>query len=178
MACGWSVRAQTPERESPPFQIKVDTNVVMVRVVVRDGQGRPIAGLRKQDFHLSDNGKPQEIAGFTIETSAVKDPSSETLQPPAALNPPPAAAASVPQRFVALYFDDLHMDTGAIGQTRNAAWRYISTRLEPNVRAAIFTSSNQNSLEFTGDRTRLHDIVPSGAPRAHKSGKWSMSGHW
>ena len=49
------------------------------------------------------------------------------------------------------------MEFGAVGQTRDAAWRYISTKLRPEDRVAIFTSSNQGSLDFTGDRSKLHD---------------------
>ena len=64
LAGAWGVLAQTP----PPFQIRVETNVVMARVVVRDAKGRPVAGLRKEDFRLSDSGKPQEITGFAVET--------------------------------------------------------------------------------------------------------------
>jgi hypothetical protein len=50
---------------------------------------------------------------------------------------------------VALFFDGLHMEFGAIGQTRDATWRYISTTLRPEDR----------SLDFTGDRTKLHDAL-------------------
>jgi VWFA-related protein len=162
--------AEAPEvraRESaPPFQIRVETNLVMVKVVVRDAKGRPVAGLRKEDFRLSDGGKPQEISGFTVETAAPQAAAApEAAQVPAVPNPPPgtapapASAAPVPQRFVALFFDDLHMEFGAIGQTRDAAWRYISTQLRPEDRVAIFTSSNQGSLDFTGDRAKLHNAL-------------------
>jgi VWFA-related protein len=174
LAGGWGAPAQTqpaaeaPEvraRESaPPFQIRVETNLVMVKVVVRDAKGRPVTGLRKEDFRLSDGGKPQEITGFTVETAAPQAVAApEAALVPAAPNPPPApapaVAAPVPQRFVALFFDDLHMEFGAVGQTRDAAWRYISTKLRPEDRVAIFTSSNQGSLDFTGDRTKLHDAL-------------------
>jgi len=160
----WGARAQTP----PPFQIRVETNVVMVRVVVRDAKGHPVAGLRKEDFRLSDSGKPQEITGFAAETAAGRAAEAE-----AAPNPPPgnasAPAAAVPERFVALYFDDLHMDAGAVGQTRDAAWRYISTTLRPDDRVAIFTSSNTSKrgiVDFTGDRVKLHDALFRLAPHS------------
>src|ERR1019366_5190689 len=57
---------------APPFQIRVETNLVMVKVVVRDAKGRPVAGLRKEDFRLFDSGKPQDITGFAAETAAPK----------------------------------------------------------------------------------------------------------
>jgi hypothetical protein len=78
LAVGFGLRAQVPEPEvrshesAPPFQIRVETNLVMVRVVVRDAQGHPVAGMHKGDFRLFDNGKPREISGFNVETSARK----------------------------------------------------------------------------------------------------------
>jgi hypothetical protein len=52
--------ADAPEvraRDSaPPFQIRVETNLVTVRVVARDGKGRPAGGLhKKDDFRLFDS---------------------------------------------------------------------------------------------------------------------------
>ena len=181
LAGGWGARAQTPlaadapevrARESaPPFQIRVETNLVMVRVVVRDVKGRPVTGLRKEEFRLFDSGKPQEITGFAVETAA---PKAAAPAARGAQNPPPAAApaiaTTVPQRFVAPYFDDPHMEFGAIGQTRDAAWRYISTTLWPEDRVAIFTSSNQGRLDFTGEsRQAARCVVPAGAALTHES---------
>jgi VWFA-related protein len=167
LAAGWCALAQTP----PPFQIRVETNVVMVRVVVRDAKGRPVAGLRKENFRVSDSGKPQQITGFAVETGNAG--ASAAVAAPAAPNPPPgtatAPATPVPQRFVALYFDDLHMEAGAVGQTRDAAWRYISTKLRPDDRVALFTSSNTSKrgiVDFTDDRVKLHDALFRLAPHS------------
>jgi VWFA-related protein len=162
LAGAWGVLAQTP----PPFQIRVETNVVMARVVVRDAKGRPVAGLRKEDFRLSDSGKPQEITGFAVETG---NAGAAAEAPKPAPETAAASATSVPQRFVALYFDDLHMETGAVGQTRDAAWRYISTKLRTDDRVAIFTSSNTSKrgiVDFTDDRVKLHDALFRLAPHS------------
>jgi VWFA-related protein len=186
LAFAWGALAQTqpagappanaPEvrahESAPPFQIRVETNLVTVKVVVRDAKGRPVAGLRKEDFRLFDSGKPQDITGFAAETAAAKAAAPEAVATPApvAPNPPPATAPSpaapVPQRFVALYFDDLHMDFGAVQQPRDAAWRYISTALRPEDRVAIFTSSNQVGIDFTDDRAKLHDALSRLAPHS------------
>src|ERR1700731_5496152 len=40
---------------------KVHVNLVLVRVVVRDNQGKIVTSLRKEDFQLFDNRKPQVI---------------------------------------------------------------------------------------------------------------------
>ena len=138
---------QPPEvrasESAPPFQIHVETNLVTVPVVVRDAQGRAVRNLRKEDFHLFEDGKEREITGFWVETTT-----EESISPP---------ALAVPERFVALYFDDLHMSSAGIGPARDAALRFISAALEPGDRVAIFTSSNLDVVDFTSDRNKLHD---------------------
>jgi len=176
LAAGFGLRAQAPDSEvraresAPPFQIRVETNLVTVRVIVRDAQGHPVQNLHKQDFRLFDNGKPREISGFAVETSAGASPPTALSTSPAAGASPPTApstslaagatpAAPFPRRFVTLFFDDLHLDDGAVAETRNAAWRYLSTALRPDDRAAIVTSSGQTGIDFTDDREKLHDVL-------------------
>ena len=50
--------------------LKVGSNLVVVRVVVRDAQGKPVENLRKEDFRLFDNGKEQAISQFAAEGPA------------------------------------------------------------------------------------------------------------
>ncbi|HTQ53573.1 MAG TPA: VWA domain-containing protein [Bryobacteraceae bacterium] len=157
------LRAQAPEAEvraresAPPFQITVETNLVTVRVVVRDRQGRPVGGLTKDDFRLFDDGKPRPISGFAVEVGAAPAPTGGA--PPAGTGSAHAIAAPFPERFVTLFFDDLHLEDGAVKQVRNAAWRYISTALRPQDRVGIVTSSGQTGTDFTADRNRLHDVL-------------------
>jgi hypothetical protein len=62
--------ANPPEvqsHETPPaFRIHAQRNLVTVRVVVRDAKGRTVGNLTKDDFRLLDNGKAEEISGFTV----------------------------------------------------------------------------------------------------------------
>jgi len=51
--------AQTPAR--PPV-FHVETALMQVEVQVTDRQGRPVEGLTKDDFTLTENGKPQRIS--------------------------------------------------------------------------------------------------------------------
>src|SRR5215831_16829519 len=48
--------------------IRVNTQLVEVDVIVR-GKDGPVSGLTKDDFTLTDNGKPQRIDVFSISTS-------------------------------------------------------------------------------------------------------------
>jgi len=56
------VAQQPSTQEAPPIRITV--NRVNVGVVVTDSQGRFVEGLRREDFHVYDNGVEQPIASF------------------------------------------------------------------------------------------------------------------
>ena len=90
-----SAQVQTNATASnlPATRLKVTSNLVVVRVVVRDAQGKPVKGLRKEDFKLFDSGKEQPIAQFEVE-DAFEPPS-----PPVVAYGPKQAAAALRFRF-------------------------------------------------------------------------------
>ncbi len=69
----WSVKTRLAT-------FKVRVNLVLVRVVVRDDKGKVVPNLRREDFQLFDNRKPQAITYFSTET-----PESQALRPAATL---------------------------------------------------------------------------------------------
>jgi VWFA-related protein len=151
-----------------PFKVQVQRNMVLVRAIVRDSNGRPVSRLRKEDFRLWDNGKPQEIDQFAVESpshpSALARPapgkeSDEETAPEA------GAANATARNFQALYFDDIQMTFEDIGHARDAADRYLATTLTATDRAGIFTSSGQGNLDFTDDRSKLHEALFKLRPR-------------
>jgi VWFA-related protein len=144
--------------EPTAFQAKV--NLVMVPVVVRNAQGRAIGTLPKESFQLFDKGKPQEIARFTVErigAPAGRESKASGDQPAAGAEEkgPPVVA---PERFVAYLFDDVHLALGDLVRVRDAADRHMAT-LEPTDRAAVYAMSGEVSLDFTDDRTKLHEAL-------------------
>jgi VWFA-related protein len=136
--------------DQPSFHLSVKSNLVVVRVVVRDAQGKPVEGLKKEDFKLLDRGKEQSIAQFEEEFST----------PPATSAAPGTAPQkeSAPASFLALYFDDLNTSDGDMMQAREAADRFLASNLHPNDRVAIFTSGKMLS-DFTADPRQIHDAL-------------------
>ena len=45
--------------------IRVESREVVVDVTVTDGKGAPVEGLTKDDFSITDEGKPRTISSFT-----------------------------------------------------------------------------------------------------------------
>src|ERR1051325_9724253 len=47
--------------------IKISVELAQVDVTVTDKNRKPVAGLKREDFELYDNGKPQNITTFAYE---------------------------------------------------------------------------------------------------------------
>jgi VWFA-related protein len=156
---------------------KVNVNLVLVRVVVRDSKGNPIGNLHKEDFELLDNRKHQVITQFSAEQPGAEVAAMLELHPenPAEKRSVPTPPPSIPERYVAYVFDDIHIEFGDLAQVRKAAERHIAT-LRPTDRAAIFSTSGQSVLDFTDDRAQLHKALLSLAPRPISSGHTSPNG--
>ncbi|MEJ2008664.1 MAG: VWA domain-containing protein [Acidobacteriota bacterium] len=158
------------------FQLRVERNVVLVRVVVLDSHGKAVPGLTRKDFLLFDNGKRQTISGFMTRGGSAPAPAPATAAPaaPAASAAPaarvasatPAAPAAIPNQFVALYYDDLWMPFSNVVFTRNAAERYLKTELKPAARVGLFTSSGRDQVDFTANRQKLEQALVKLQPRS------------
>lgn len=161
--------AATPSQEISSHDevttFKVNVNLVLVRVVVRDSSGHAIGNLRQEDFELFDNRKPQVIRQFSMErpgekAAAAQQAAQKAQEGSGSELPPPIA----PTHYVAYVFDDVHIEFGDLARLRDAAERHIAA-LAPIDRAAIFTTSGLDSIDFTDDREKLHQALLRLVPR-------------
>src|SRR5579872_1424535 len=81
------------------FQVRV--NLVLVRVVVRDASGKVVTNLKKEDFQLADERKPQIISSFSVETPASHVTAAKTDSPESTSEGAAVKASELPQRFIA-----------------------------------------------------------------------------
>ncbi len=84
--------ATPPRTDAPPTVaeevgeddvVRVDTQLVPVPVVVRDRAGRPVTGLRAENFAVYEDGRPQRVATFSttdapFEVALLLDTSGST----------------------------------------------------------------------------------------------------
>ncbi len=61
--------------QEPPV-IRVTARTVEVQVLVEDRSGKPVAGLSRKDFILTDGREPQKISAFSEETKRLVKPPS------------------------------------------------------------------------------------------------------
>ncbi|MGE5327581.1 MAG: VWA domain-containing protein [Deltaproteobacteria bacterium] len=159
----------TSQEQALPSVLRVESNLVTVRVVVRDKRGRAMGGLKREDFALFDNSKAQVITHFSVEhrgappaTAPIAAPGeTSTVAQPREAKP----AQPSPERFLALLFDDLHAEQGDLNQVSAAAEQYLSMALRTGERVGVFTTSGHGELDFTNDLSRLDTAIKSLVPR-------------
>jgi VWFA-related protein len=141
-----------------PTTFKVHVNLVLVRVVIRDQQGKIVSNLKKEDFQLYDNRKLQTISSFGVETpetrtaSAVASSAAEGSSSSA--DAAGGKAVVLPQRFVSMVFDDVHLSMADAVFVRDSATRFFGA-LAASDRVSLNTTSGQLTQEFTDDHDKL-----------------------
>jgi VWFA-related protein len=142
-----------------PFHLRVESNLVQVNAVVRDRSGRAVPGLKRADFQLFEEGKPREIATFSVDVRPAPGGTAPALPLAAQGSAAPPAAPS-PLRFVAMYFDDYGTAAGELAFTRNAAKHFVEDSLSPNDRVAVFTtSSGRITKDYSDDKKQLVEAI-------------------
>lgn len=176
---GTSQNAPKPDAKAPndeivshdsPTTFKVRVNLVTVRVVVRDSKGKVIPNLKRESFQLFDNGKPQVISSFSIETPASQTSTAkvETDSTAAPVEGTPVKPRELPQRFITLFFDDLHLSVKDVLPSKQAATKLFAA-MQSGDRLSIFTTSGAVQQEFTADRDKLEAVLQRIVPHALQS---------
>jgi Ca-activated chloride channel family protein len=119
LAFVFSIAAQTATPTPPPMNadgdevIKVDSRLVVVPVSVLDANNQPVLGLQPQDFKISEENKPQEVAQVSN-------------------------AEKVPLE-IALLFDVSASTDAMFTFEQETAAKFLSDVMRPGDRATIFT---------------------------------------
>lgn len=123
LAAACCLAAFTPAASSPAetetakvFGVEVEQ--VTLDVVVLDGKGRPVTGLKREDFTVTDEGQVREIVSFDVISRSLSTASATpTPRAPVATNLTPAEERG---RTFVVIFDDLHLSP-ATAQNGKAA---------------------------------------------------------
>jgi VWFA-related protein len=140
-------------------RLMVNVRLVPVSVVLRDGTGRAVGSMGQDNFRLFDEGRPQVITQFSLETAAPDIPSkpaSATLREQGAVQPDANENRldAAGERATAYLFDDVHLNFQEIAGARDAAARHLGA-LKAGERAAVFTTSGAVVVDFTDDGEKL-----------------------
>ena len=155
------VSAQQPDQ---PFTMKVNTDLVLTNVVVRDKKtGEVVRGLTQNDFTILENGKPQKIASFDFQSVDQAAPLNEaTISGKAGtmlLNKNNVATTEQLRnhRLIVFFFDLTSMQPEDIDRSVEAARNFINKQMQPADLIAAVSLNTSLSLDqdFTADKTAL-----------------------
>jgi VWFA-related protein len=155
--------AQQPPEPPPDLKrdvFRVDTEVVLLDVVVRDKKGRTVPDLRSDEVEVYEDDVRQEVDGFRFldsrKAGEAVEAARETVEETRPALPPPESRHL---NLVTLLFDRLGPDGRAIA--RKAAQSFIEMEDRPDVYVSVFQISESLKLlqQFTTDREVVKHAV-------------------
>lgn len=180
LLCGQQLPTQDEVRATskpyippPPVTIRTQVNLVEVPVVVRDGN-HSVEGLKQEDFQISDSGHPRDIVSFSVETPERRSAAASQTAP--ASSPLPGAPATtpartdVPQRYIALLFDDLNIDFADMIYAKKAAQKFVKNSMGPGDRVAVVTTAWPTAKTFSADAAELIKEIEALRPQSRTHG--------
>jgi VWFA-related protein len=159
---GW---AQQPD-QSGGFTLKVQSDIVLTNVVVRDKKtGEVVKGLKASDFTILENGKPQKIESFdyqNVDEAAVlrekstvigKATIADLVNGEFAANP----ASLRDHRLIVMFFDLSSMQPEDIDRAVESAQDYVNKKMQPADLVALVSMATGLSMDqdFTSDKAAL-----------------------
>jgi VWFA-related protein len=153
------IRVRADVYTPPQLRLSVQSQLVQLEVVVRDGHGHAVGGLKQGDFEILDEGKPRTLAAFSVETLQPQAATALAAAPAgtasASSEPATPSRAGPPPRSTLLFFDDLHAPASDLQRVQIAAKRFIEDGMGPGARAAVFAASEGLTVDFTADADAL-----------------------
>jgi VWFA-related protein len=168
---------QTPPSnpQSPTFQIQVD--YVEVDAIVTDRDGRFARDLKKEDFQVFEDGKPQTINTFALVDIPVEH-NDRPLFAPQPIEPDVRTnARPFDGRVYVLVLDDLHVQASHTPLVRNAGRRFIQQNLGANDLMAVVhvNGRTSDSQDLTNSKGLLLASVDKFLGRAERSSTLARS---
>jgi len=148
------------------FTLKVNANIVLTNVVVRDKKtGAVVKGLKESDFTIVEDKKPQKIASFDYQnvdeaavlaeknTVAGKASVADLLEHNFAASP----EALRDHRLIVVFFDLSSMQDEDIDRAVDAADDYVNKQMQPADLVALVSMSTGLSMDqdFTNNKQAL-----------------------
>jgi VWFA-related protein len=163
LACSSMVSQDT----STDYTFHAKTEVVLVNVTVRDRTGNLVRDLKREDFTVLEDNKPQQVISFDLEntdavlsTAATEAPLLGKVQPQSKSAEPAQAVPARPlkdRRLIILFFDLSSMQPDEIDRATTAAQNYVDKQMVPADLVSVVSLGSTLSVnqDFTSDRALL-----------------------
>ena len=170
----------TPSAQNPaprdPQSFTSTTTAILVDVVVRDRNGRPVVDLSADDFTLAEDGVTQKVDSFSRVTRGggigvnvawrTPDPTT-TVVSPGVPAPSSAASSAAPEEETTTAIVFGHLSSDSLGLAQRATLEYIPLSGESSAHVAVFAAdpSIRAIQPYTTDlqlvRQAVARVIPS-----------------
>src|SRR5688500_16327683 len=151
---------QTPQGQPQPT-FRAGINYVAVDVIVKDRRDNPVIDLRKEEFEVFEDGKPQPIEEFRLvkidSTAKPGDPVPRRIR---SRDDEQAEASREDVRVFAILLDDYHTRKLTSMSIREPLTKFLQTQLAPTDLVAImYPLTPVSDLLFTNDHASIVSAV-------------------
>jgi len=153
------------------YTFRSKAELVLVNVTVRDKNGNPVRDLKREDFTVLEDNKPQQMASFDLENADAVLSTTATEAPLLGKTQPRSAEATQAidtrplkdRRLIILFFDLSSMQPDEIERTTTAAQSYVDKQMVTADLVAVVSLGSTLTVnqDFTSDRTLLKKILHS-----------------
>jgi len=165
LAAGLSAQAPAPSapegNQTPTFRVQIDA--VTMDVIVKDGQGRFIPDLKKDEFEIYEDGVKQDISSMTLSHGGRVSNLLEAAPPPppeGIILPPVRKVQDTSGRIFLFFIDDLHLQFQNTGRVRELFKKIGRTLIHDGDLFGIVSSGTSSiAIDMTYDRRRLDEAI-------------------
>jgi len=152
--------------------IRSNVSLVEIDVQVTNRDGKPVKGLKQDQFSITEDGKQQKISTFEyndieqIETAGSGDTSPVTVPLGTVSTPEEIKAVVRDHRMIVLFFDLTSLQAEDLLRSTRAAQKYLQEQMTPAdlVGVVAFGNTLKVIANFTNDRELLKQSVDALIP--------------
>jgi VWFA-related protein len=152
--------------------IRSTVTLVEIDVQVTDRNGKPVKGLKQEQFTVTEDGKPQKVSTFEyndieqVETAGTGSETPITVPLGAVTSPEETKAVVRDHRMIVLFFDMTSLQPEDLLRSTRAAEKYIQEQMTPAdlVGVVAFGNTLKVIANFTNDRELLQQSVEALIP--------------
>jgi VWFA-related protein len=162
--------------QAHPTVLRSSSDLVRIDVEVTDRAGKPIKGLRADQFSVADDGQSQNISIFSYQDiEAIETASGVDAKPLVVPVDSPSAAAAAEageqvrdRRLMVLFFDLTSMATDDLIRAHDAADKFVKQQMTKADLVAVvaFISNLRVLANFTNDHPTLEQAISKIIPGA------------
>jgi VWFA-related protein len=141
--------------KAPEFPSSVE--LVTVDVVVKDKKGKPVTGLRPEDFTILEDGKPQKVVGFEQVETASQGSVSGSAEESSSARPSSPTLGTTPNarpRVFVVVFDQVHLTSPQADTARRALRDFLRETVRANDKLRLVAVGG---WEFEGPPEAVRD---------------------